>query len=374
MGILLTACVSVVWQQWGTIGIGGVGPDEAIAAAVAAAPVVLISVTLLLAAVALTAQLRRLDTERALFRRQDANQGASLERLKLVLETMAQGMIVVDGRRRISVLNARLARMLGLPADDAARLTDYDDLIGYFADARACREGDRAMRDDIRALLGASEGPDLRPYLERSRPDGTILAIETRSLPDGGFVRTFTEITELRRSERQLRFLETHDRITGLLDHASFRRHLDKALADSVTGEAVTLLVFDIDGFRHLNEIHGHSACDRLLRLAASRLVRLVRHEDIVARIGGDTFAVLMRWGGSRATMVARGREIAERMRSDFLINGLPIGFTVSGGGAIAPVDATRSDELLRLAHAGLSQVKVSGGSGFAVRGESICR
>jgi diguanylate cyclase (GGDEF)-like protein/PAS domain S-box-containing protein len=133
------------------------------------------------------------------------------------------------------------------------------------------------------------------------RPDGTdvwVLTIPaTTSGPAGErlIVVQAIDITERREFERQLRHYADHDSLTGLFS----RRHFNERLEDQVarvksTRRPASLLLLDLDGFKDVNDALGHSTGDALLRRLAGALITALREDELLARVGGDEFAVLL--------------------------------------------------------------------------------
>jgi diguanylate cyclase (GGDEF)-like protein len=126
-------------------------------------------------------------------------------------------------------------------------------------------------------------------------------------------VATGIDVTERRRLERRLRHLADHDDLTGLINRRRFQEELQRHLAEGRRyGLTGALLVLDLDGFKEVNDNHGHSAGDRVLCAVADSLRSRLRESDIVARLGGDEFAVLLpRETPAEAELVCRSLENA---------------------------------------------------------------
>lgn len=121
------------------------------------------------------------------------------------------------------------------------------------------------------------------------------------------------EVTELRRAERELEHLATHDPLTGLPNRHLLQQALERALALAEgSGDGLALLYVDLDGFKAANDLGGHDAGDRLLQVVATRLHRALRQGDIAARVGGDEFVLLL--PGCRG--MDEARQFADALRA----------------------------------------------------------
>ncbi|RBO86593.1 diguanylate cyclase domain-containing protein [Nocardia puris] len=107
-------------------------------------------------------------------------------------------------------------------------------------------------------------------------------------------VTSFTDITATRASQRELQYQATHDELTGLLNRSTVLAELETALADPKSTLAAVLFV-DLDGFKAVNDSYGHLVGDAVLRVIAQRLRYRVRRTDLVGRLGGDEFLVVLR-------------------------------------------------------------------------------
>jgi diguanylate cyclase (GGDEF)-like protein len=167
-------------------------------------------------------------------------------------------------------------------------------------------------------------------------------------------------VEQLRDVHAQLEFLAYHDAVTQLPNRAFFEQHLGVALAQARrSGESVVVGAIDLDKFKLVNDTLGHAAGDEFLREVAARLHACLREGDVVARVGGDEFLLLLAGGppGEDSSRIAEHmREIAERIGSN-LDPPLEIGeselwISASMGFAVFPRDAAEPQALVKLADA----------------------
>src|SRR4051812_45475103 len=149
------------------------------------------------------------------------------------------------------------------------------------------------------------------------------------------------------------------DSLTGLFNHSVFYERLLHSLQESSrTHRPLAVLMLDIDDFKHVNDVHGHAVGDELLRFLAEALRAIVRPDDVICRLGGEEFAVVMDGcGGADAVRVA------ERVQSRLAEVDFPgIGrMTVSVGLALGPEHAMNPRELAACAEAAMMTAKVQG-------------
>lgn len=147
------------------------------------------------------------------------------------------------------------------------------------------------------------------------------------------------------------------DPLTGLQNRRGFalsgQAMLERARS---RGRRAALLYLDLDRFQMVNDTLGHAAGDQVLREAATRLLRALREEDLLARIGGDEFAVLL--VGDRETAEALAKELGSVLSHPFAIAGRSFTLSTSIGIAIAPDDGVEIEDLLRKADVAMYQAK----------------
>ncbi|HKE37645.1 MAG TPA: GGDEF domain-containing protein [Candidatus Baltobacteraceae bacterium] len=200
---------------------------------------------------------------------------------------------------------------------------------------------------DVRAVVYLSSSAYVTPV----DVDALVEGLEAAAVPYASAVE--------RESDRND---ATHDGLTGLLSPRAFRRQLHEELARveaSATESIVSLWFVDTDGFKSINDQHGHPAGDVVLQTMASLLkAHLVPGTDLAARNGGDEFCALIR-NASKTAAVERARRFLEAVRRhEFAV---PASITASIGVATYPHDARSSNDLLELADAAMYHGKRSG-------------
>lgn len=168
-------------------------------------------------------------------------------------------------------------------------------------------------------------------------------------------------IVELRASEAQAQHLAFHDVLTGLPNRALFDDRLEQALARTQRGEKISVLMLDLDRFKHVNDTLGHHAGDSLIRELAGRLSKLLRSTDTVARLGGDEFAIVQTGIASDEDVNALCTRILAAVREPFDILGHQAFVGASIGIALAPDAGSDRVEIMRKADIALYRAKAEG-------------
>lgn len=179
-----------------------------------------------------------------------------------------------------------------------------------------------------------------------------------------GYLGTGSDITERKIAERRITMLAHHDSMTGLLNRTRFTEHLNSCVARLERyGTPFSVMFLDLDQFKSVNDNHGHLAGDKLLAQVAKRIQAQVRETDLAARLGGDEFAILLPNDGDVDSLAGQAARLIEDIRRPFIIDGDQMVIGVSIGIAMAPVNGTRPDQLLRNADLALYRAKADGRS-----------
>lgn len=175
------------------------------------------------------------------------------------------------------------------------------------------------------------------------------------------------DVTEQRRAEARIAHMAHHDALTGLPNRVLFRARLGEAIARlRETGRGAALLCLDLDHFKSVNDTLGHSAGDDLLRHVSARLLGCVAGRDgvggdVVARMGGDEFAILLTGDPEPEPIRRLSERIVEALGQAFTLAGQQVRVGTSIGIAVLPRDGTDPDHLLRNADLALYRAKAAG-------------
>jgi len=298
-------------------------------------------------------------------------EGRALHRLGTVVDVSAMRALA-DARARLqTVVDA--APMVFFVLDAEGRFTVFEG--GRAGDPRLGRDrllgqsvftvcaGDPRVVENCRRALAGEAFTDLVP-----RGD---LVFETRYEPisGGGAVGVAMDVTERHRSEQRLAYLAYHDSLTGLPNRANLDLALRGALARRRRGgHAVALLSIDLDGFKLVNDSLGHEGGDALLRQVAARLDSVTRAADVLARPGGDEFAMLLEAVGDASAEAAgsAARRVLAALEAPFAVQEAEFTIGASIGIALAPRHGEDPADLLRRADAALYQAKAAGRGAIA--------
>ena len=173
-------------------------------------------------------------------------------------------------------------------------------------------------------------------------------------------------LTELKAARDREWRLANYDELTRLPNRRLFEERLSEAVAHaSRFNQIFAVLFIDLDRFKPVNDSFGHDTGDILLRSVAQRLTDTVRNEDVVARLSGDEFVVLLRTLQRAEDSAIVATKLIDSIKAPFLLNGREVFVGASVGIAIFPIDGSHNNELIRFADLAMYQVKRVQGNGF---------
>lgn len=190
------------------------------------------------------------------------------------------------------------------------------------------------------------------------------IAIKPVVTPEGitGYRGTATDVTLEVEAQARVEYLSRHDELTGLPNRVRMREFLEgKLRAQPTQAHPLAMLSLDLDKFKPVNDLFGHSAGDTVLHEVSARLRHCIRDYDLVARQGGDEFILIISDIHDRRYIDTLCERIIAELTRPFLINGNEIVIGASIGIAIAPHDAVDAGELLRFSDIALYKAKSTG-------------
>jgi diguanylate cyclase (GGDEF)-like protein/PAS domain S-box-containing protein len=310
-------------------------------------------------AVLLVARSRRLNADRL-----------SLEsRYRAIIEQAQDGLLVADARTgEIVDANPAVQQQLGFTLDELRGRSVLSVL-----------RGPNDSQDPVIATLARvepSRGIELVQWLK----DGRQMDVEVSCVPIESRDRRLVsylmrDLSERKKAQSQLLAnqqrldkLANHDHLTGMPNRLFLQAHLPEAIARcQETGQMLAVLFLDLDRFKHINDSRGHEVGDKLLQEIAKRIRAAVRPADIVVRMGGDEFVVVLHKVHSPDEVGVAATRINEVLSAPVMIDGRALVATVSIGVSLYPRDGASMGELLKHSDTAMYQAKDLGRNNFQV-------
>lgn len=285
------------------------------------------------------------------------------ERMRLTLQSIGDAVICTDAEGRVTYINPVAQHMTGWQAFDAAG-HDVDEVAPLYL-----QSGARAQPSPLRQALEqqATFGPTRGVVLRRK--DGQRFEVEESASPIidrhhqlTGAVMVLHDVTETMAMAERMAHLAQYDPLTDLPNRVLLQDRARHALAQARRdGKGLAVMYLDLDGFKQINDTHGHDVGDQLLVEFARRLLGAMRESDTVCRQGGDEFVVLLPGlaGDEQARVVAH--KVLEVCQAPFALEGLALRVGMSAGLALYPQHGSSYDDLSRCADAAMYAAKRSG-------------
>lgn len=302
----------------------------------------------------------------------------SKEFLQTVINTIPDPVFVKDKDLHWIILNQAYCKFIGYPLEKLRGKSVYDIFPRHEADIFQAQDelvfqtGEaQEIEAEITDAFGFTHLIATKKSLHKDAAGnlflvGVIRDITEHKRAEQQLRQTAAELSrdnaELKLSEDRLRYLAYHDVLTGLGNRKYFHERLNQSLEWArSSSELVALMFLDLDGFKQVNDTLGHDTGDQLLKVVAQRLTNSLRSSDIISRLGGDEFTVILP-GIPQAEYAAKVAEnILENLSQVFLLEGKNIFVTVSIGISLYPLDGDIEETLIKKADVAMYRAKQLG-------------
>ncbi len=270
--------------------------------------------------------------------------------LEAALSNMKHGLCVFDASASLQLANRRFLEMFGLQQTTVLNGLPFAGIVRdiLFGTGASATDADLFYERHMARIGIASE-----QSIVEDLPNGMPVAISHATMPGGGWVSTFEDVTERKRADQ--------DSLTGLANRRAFRGRLDR-IATSPDEARSAVMLLDLDDFKFVNDTYGHAAGDAVLRRVADILRACLRGGDLAARLGGDEFALVLEQI-SEPEAVTLAEHLITMIREP---HGLDIDVVAQVGVSIGVALMSRgldTDEILMKADVALYDAKESGKS-----------
>jgi diguanylate cyclase (GGDEF)-like protein/PAS domain S-box-containing protein len=280
------------------------------------------------------------------------------------LRQMTEGVLVTDSAMRVATTNQAFCRMTGYSASEAAGRDFVEFLAGNFP---------ALVFERIRQAL--QEQGFWKGEIPFRRKDGSafpasvsLAAVHADRAAPEHFVAVLNDLSTQQDYERKLDHVSRHDSLTGLANRAALAEHA-QVIIGSVQGQPETpaLVLIGLDRFKLVNDSLGHATGDVLLKSVAGRLRASVPPGDVLARLSGDEFALMLTAVSDIKAAEMRAREIQAALGEAFIVDARPLFVSASVGVSCFPSDGRDFETLLRNADLAMRQSKAAGGNALSM-------
>lgn len=284
---------------------------------------------------------------------------AAQSRLRSIIDNVREGVITIDGQGTVLSYNAAAAVIFGYGDDEVigsnVRLLmpsphrdQHDSYLAAFLSTRRPK-----IIGVGRQISGRRKSGEVFPM--------SLAVAEIKATSSATFIGLIHDLSA-EREQQQLAHLASHDSLTGLPNRARFMAVLDEAMGPAGP-RSCALLFIDVDRFKHINDELGHAAGDAVLTMLAERVKRAISQTDLVARLAGDEFVVLLRDVTSLASAQSIAQRLAQNVAAPMTVAAHTLTVCISIGVAFAEPGKCSGPELLAEADKAMYEVKRRGGT-----------
>lgn len=289
----------------------------------------------------------------------------SENKLRIILDSMSEGLLQVDQNEKVEYVNDRFCQMLGYKRHEIVGKSTFEFLYDE-------EDIKTVYNTRIAHRKGVSWYYELKLKKKSGNPLYVIVGGAQLTNDEGkvtGTMGVFTDISARKRAEDQLLYNAFHDGLTGLANRTLFMDHLRLTIERNRRRQTnkFAVLFLDLDRFKIVNDSLGHAAGDELLKQIARRLELSTRTGDLTARLGGDEFVILLNELADVGESVIVAERVLEELKPAFNLGGHKIFISASIGIALSSAGYMRSEDMLRDADIAMYRAKANGKAQYQI-------
>ncbi len=282
-----------------------------------------------------------------------------MKKHKLLFECAQDAVLYVRDDGMVIDANDSACKLYGYTYEELLRLNIHD--IRHFS-----------MKPYFEhQMLQADEGGTVFESVH-VRKDGTDFAVEVSAKgtiigSEKVRIHIIRDIAERKLAEEKIIYLANHDSLTGIPNRAFLMQELTRALDLADRGQyKLSLLLFDIDKFKQVNDVYGHQAGDVVLKTVAARIKAVIRSVDTVARLGGDEFIIILPMFKDKSEILTIINRMFETLNEPIIFNNVNLYVHISVGIGIYPDDALDKESLIKYADTAMYEAKKESGNTYS--------
>ncbi len=285
----------------------------------------------------------------------------SAQMYKDLFDAASEGMMLLDSQQRVVLVNRSYERMSEQDAEHLLAL-DTPRFLNNQGEPLDTEIWSHVFYHDTwsgEACFQHADGLKVPVWV-------TVDALKDLEGQNTNFLVLCSDISQLKETQEKLAFLANHDQLTGLPNRTYFQEHLSGAIARSDrAGSCGALFFMDLDNFKSINDTLGHPIGDALLLEMSRRLKAFVREGELVSRIGGDEFTLVVENLDSAEDAAVVAQRVLKEFETPFACDGQELDMGCSIGISVFPIDGSDRDQIIRQADTAMYSAKQAGRNTF---------